>query len=106
MRILLSALALLLLITSCQSLNRDGYPIVGYLKTNQHTIALQLGPDGSLYTLRSHEGDLIEANLTESELIAKLPDLKILLERGMADDAGLSLQEIHSLDGFLDSGKY
>jgi hypothetical protein len=94
-----------LLLLGCSSQGGESYPVIGFLKTNEHTITLQLGPNNqSLYTVRTHKGRLVADSLPESELVAKLPQLKTLIEEGMADGASLNLNDQGNVDGFIRAG--
>jgi hypothetical protein len=90
MRKITFACLMTLLILGCVAQSGENIDVIGYLKTNEHTITLQLGPnDQQLYTVRTHAGHLLADSLPETELVAKLPQLKTLIEEGMADDDGL-----------------
>lgn len=70
-------------------------PVVGHLKTRDKLITIRTGPNGPLYTVKSHDGQTIAADLPATELSAKFPDLKQVVELGTADWAGMDLGDYH-----------
>ena len=67
-------------------------PVIGHLKTNDKLITIQVRPDGPLYTVTSNEGVVLAVDLPEKELVAKFPELKEVIEQGVADWADLDIQ--------------
>lgn len=59
-------------------------PIVGHLKTRNKMITIRSGPDGPLYTVRSEDGTVLAAGLPADEFSARFPELKGVVERGVA----------------------
>jgi|TARA_B100000959_G_scaffold286314_1_gene364435 hypothetical protein len=100
---ILGVIAWSILLSGCISQVDEDHPLIGYLKTNEHTISLHMGPRESLYTVRTHEGRVIAANISASELITRLPHLRTLVERGMADDASLDPAHTRVAPGFIDT---
>ncbi len=62
----------------------------GTLKTTEHLVTIHYGKNGTLYTVKTHEGKVLENKINEKDLISKIPYLEYILERGVADDAGTS----------------
>jgi hypothetical protein len=67
-------------------------PVIGQLKTRDKLITVRIGQDGPLYKVTSNEGVVLAEDLPEKELVAKFPELKQVIERGMADWADLDLR--------------
>ncbi|MDP6470356.1 MAG: DUF4974 domain-containing protein [Pseudomonadales bacterium] len=63
-------------------------PVVGHLKTRDKVITIRAGEGGPLYTIKSEGGAILAADLTHEELAAKFPDLKRVVQGGIADWAG------------------
>ncbi len=72
------------------SFGDNTYSVVGKLKTKDYVVLLKNGPNGPAYSITNHEGTEVADNLTGDQLSSRFPDIKNLLERGIADDAGLS----------------
>ena len=69
----------------CQiSEDTSGYPVIGYLKKRDRVITIKKGPGGPLYTVETKDGKILGANLPADILCAEFPDLKSLIEKGMA----------------------
>ncbi len=65
----------------------------GTLKTTKHLITIHYKDDRTEYTVKTHDGTLLESNISEQELVSKLPYLKELIEQGIADkDASVNDQ--------------
>ena len=62
----------------------------GTLRTTDHLITIHYGNDGRFYTVKTHDGKVLENQIDEKDLISKMPYLKDVLERGIADDASTS----------------
>jgi len=69
----------------------SGY-IVGHLKTRDKLITIRTGTDGPLYTVKSEDGTVLAVDLPAEELSAKFPELRGVVEQGIADWAGLDPQ--------------
>jgi hypothetical protein len=66
-----------------------GGRVIGHLKTMDKLITMQSGPDGPLYTVKSKGGRVVAADLSAAELSARFPELSEVVERGIADWAGI-----------------
>jgi hypothetical protein len=76
----------------------SGYPLIGHLKTKNKLITIRRGPDGPLYTVETKDGKILAVNLPAEKLYAKFPELKKVLERGMAiEDASNRLRNKEDL---------
>ena len=70
------------------SKDMSGYPVIGHLKTRDKIITIRTGPDGPLYTVETKDGEILAVNYSAEKLYAKFPELKNVLEQGIAvDDA-------------------
>lgn len=67
----------------------DGVTPLGTLKTKQHYIEVSAGKDSVVYTVKSLEGKVLQANLNEKTLISLYPQLEHIIY-GQADDASLT----------------
>ncbi len=86
MRKLLSYISMVMLLFT-NAVYGEGALTTGTLKTKEHLIAIHYGSEGTLYSVKTLNGKLIESKISEKELISKLPYLEAILERGIADDA-------------------
>jgi hypothetical protein len=64
-------------------------PGIGQLKTKDKLITIRTGHDGPLYSVKSNDGKVLAVDITSSELSAEFPELKEVVERSLADWAGL-----------------
>ena len=62
---------------------------IGQMKTRDKLITIRTGPDGPLYTVKSEDGKVLAADLPAADISAKFPDLKGVVEGGVADWAGM-----------------
>ena len=66
----------------------SGYPVIGHLKKKGRIITIKKGPDGPLYTVETKDGKILAVNLSSDKLYAEFPELKSVIENGLAvDDA-------------------
>ena len=63
---------------------------IGTLRTTEHLITIHHAENGTVYTVKTHDGKLLEQKINEKDLISKMPYLEDILKRGVADDAGTS----------------
>jgi hypothetical protein len=62
---------------------------IGHLKTRDKVLTIRTGPDGPLYTVKSADGNVLAAGLSPTDLSTRFPELKDMVERGIADWAGI-----------------
>ena len=62
----------------------------GTLRTTEHLITIHYGENGTFYTIKTHDGKVLENKIHKNDLISKMPYLEAVLERGIADDASTS----------------
>jgi hypothetical protein len=68
----------------------SGRAVIGHLKTRDKVITILTGRGGPLYTVKTADGKVLAEQLPEHELYAKFPDLKEVVDRGLAgNDARL-----------------
>ncbi len=67
--------------------NSENLLPIGTLRTTEHLIIIHYGKNGTFYTVKTHEGKVLENQINKQELISKMPYLEDVLERGIADDA-------------------
>jgi hypothetical protein len=83
---------------SKSSKDMAGFPVIGHLKTKDKLITIRRGADGPLYTVETKDGEILAVNLPAGKLYAEFPELKSLLERGMAvEDASNRLRNKEDL---------
>ena len=75
----------------------SGYPVIGHLKKRDKVITIQKGPDGPLYTVETKDGKILGVDLPADILYAEFPDLKSLIEKGMAVEDAAYRQEKSSV---------
>ncbi len=68
----------------------DELPAIGQLKTPEYLILIHTSDDGTLYTIKTHDGVVIERQLPARYLASLYPELHETLQRGIAreTDAG------------------
>ena len=64
-------------------------PVTGHLKTRDKLITIRAGSNGPLYTVESEDGTVLAVDLPAEDVSAKFPELKDVVERGVADWAGI-----------------
>jgi hypothetical protein len=62
----------------------DSGSVIGHLKTRDKLITIRTGSHGPVYTVKSEDGTVLAVNLPASEISARFPDLKGIVERGVA----------------------
>ena len=63
----------LLLVSLCVPwlcLAADAFPPIGQLETRDYVVIVHASPDGRLYTVKTHDGEIVEKG-THAELLAK-----------------------------------
>jgi hypothetical protein len=79
-------------ITWAPVIDLSGCPVIGRLVTAGKVITIRTGPAGPLFTVSSADGALLAAGLSSGELSDRFPDLKEVVEEGVADWAGIDPQ--------------
>lgn len=69
----------------------SGEAVIGQIKTRDKVIVIRSGADGQIYTVKSEDGDLLADDLNTEELNKKFPELKDVVENGLAGDASLRM---------------
>ncbi len=64
------------------------YPVIGQFKTRDKLIIISTGPNCPLYTLKLSSGQVLAMDLPADKFTAKFPELKDLIEHGIANWAG------------------
>ena len=80
MRTLLFCLAIAIAAPVCAT----EYPAIGQLQTRDHLVVVHSGPDGLLYSIKTHEGTLLEHQRTEQWIAAEFPAIHETLVKGIA----------------------
>ncbi len=71
--------------------------VIGHIQTRDKTITIRSGSDGPLYTVKSVDGKVLAVDLSLDDLYAEFPDLKEIVENGLAgDDASLRLDPVQT----------
>ena len=65
--------------------------VIGHLKTADKSVTIHVGPNGPFYTVTSKAGEVLAFNLSTRELSEKFPELQDVVEKGIADWAGIDL---------------
>jgi hypothetical protein len=74
------------------------YPVIGHLRTKNKFITIRTGPNGPLYTVEAKDGKILAENLPAEKLYAEFPELKNVLEQGIAvNDASIRLRNKEGL---------
>lgn len=69
----------------------SGNGVIGQIQTRNKVIIIRSGADGQIYTVKSKEGDILADDLNAEELNAKFPELKEVVENGLAGDASVRM---------------
>jgi len=68
----------------------SAHAVIGHLKTRDRIITISTGPSGLCYTVKARDSKVLAEELAEDELYSRFPELKEVLDRGLAgDDARL-----------------
>ena len=59
-------------------------PVIGQLKTRDHLIVIHTTPEGSLYTIKTHDGEVLVKERPLSWIALEMPELHRVLSRGVA----------------------
>ena len=65
------------------------HPVICHLKTRDKLITVSAGLDGALYSVKSVSGSVLAVHLSATELSTRFPELKAVVEQGIADWAGM-----------------
>jgi hypothetical protein len=68
--------------------------VIGQIQTRDKVIIIRSGADGQLYTIKSKDGNLLAADLNAGELNARFPELKEVIQNGLAGDASLRVKNV------------
>jgi len=60
------------------------YPVIGQFRTKDKLILISTGPTCPLYTLKSSDGQVLAIDLPADKFTAKFPEVKDLIEQGIA----------------------
>ena len=64
--------------------------VIGHLQTRDKILTIRCSTHGPLYTVKSKDGKLLAVDLSSKDLYAEFPDLKEIVESGLAgEDASL-----------------
>ena len=72
-------------------------PVIGHLEMKDKLITIRTGSAGPLYTVKSKDGKVLAEDLDPAELSAKFPELKDVVEQGVADGATMDHQPLIDL---------
>ena len=62
----------------------DELSAIGQLKTPEYLILIHASDDGTVYTIKTHDGEVIERELPERYLASRYPELLETLQKGIA----------------------
>ena len=65
-------------------INADEALPIGQLQTSEHWIVVHSAPDGIVYTVKTHDGVVVDDLLTEQQFVALYPDLYETLRNAIA----------------------
>lgn len=74
----------------------SGDTVIGQIRTKDKVLIIRSGADGRHYTVKSKDGDLLADDLNTAELETSFPELKDVVENGLAGDASVHMNS--SLD--------
>ncbi len=63
----------------------DAFPPIGQLETRDYVVIVHASPDGRLYTVKTHDGEIVEHQLPEQLLATLFPQLYQTFQRGIAN---------------------
>ena len=78
----------LLLVSLCVPwlcLAADAFPPIGQLETRDYVVIVHASPDGGLYTVKTHDGEIIAHQLPEQLLATLFPQLYQTVQQGIAN---------------------
>lgn len=62
--------------------NASSFPKIGELVGRNYVLQLFAAPEGTLYTVCSHDGDVLARDLTSAEVMQVFPDIDVNLHAG------------------------
>lgn len=72
--------------------------VIGYIESRDRIVTIARGPKGSVYTVKSKDGKVLDAKLSDKEFETKYPDIHKQIKEGLAgNDASLRKGEIRKL---------
>lgn len=72
----------------------SAHPVLGQIQTRDKVVIIRSGTEGRLYTVKSKDGNILAVDLDIGELDARFPELKEVVENGLAgDDATLRIKD-------------
>ena len=76
--------------------NRSAQGVVlGYLESRNKVVVISRGPKGTVYSVRSRDGKILDAKLSEKELKRKHPEIHSQIEHGLAgNDATIRTKDL------------
>lgn len=69
-----------------QTTQVESVPVVTRLVLRNHTVTITAAPDGHRYTVGDASGNVLQADLTDTELEGQYPRLARLLQPAVADN--------------------
>lgn len=72
----------------------SGDPVIGQIRTKDKVLIIRSGAEGRNYTVKSKDGDLLADDLNTGELEARFPELKDVIENGLAGDASVHMNNV------------
>ncbi len=70
----------------------SGKAVIGQIRTRDNVIIIRSGANGRLYTIKSKGGSILAVDLNAGELNERFPELREVIENGLAGDASLRLK--------------
>ena len=69
----------------------ESYPVIGYLEKRNYTITIKSGPQGTIYSIATKDGNIVHENVSAEQLKAKAPELYEAVKTGFANDARIQM---------------
>jgi hypothetical protein len=67
------------------------FKVIGYLETRDRVITIKSGPNGTVYSVATKEGQVLHENLSAEQLKAQAPELHEFIKTATAGDARLRI---------------
>lgn len=71
------------------AIENDVHPVICHIATRDKLVTVSVGQEGALYTIKTDQGTVLAVHLSATELSTRFPELKGMVERGIADWAGM-----------------
>ena len=74
--------------------DKESYPVIGYLEKRNCVITIKSSPHGTIYSVSTKDGKVLNENVSAEQLKAQAPEIYEVIKTGNANDASLRVSAI------------